>query len=263
MNRFLRRKNALKVSVYEFVKPTQTIDKAFAPLSRESKNSIVDFYIECNGKKYYSFETEDEMYITFCGLKKYEYLRYERYANKTDDQLLRQLKKYELKMYNCMYEGENSLFEKAKYIFNSENFDKFIENINRKSLYYKQKVSKMIDLALMGEIEELNKFYSEIDSHGLQGRIEMAGLLSGSNIFNLFRESVLKDVINYTEKDLGKFKDIVEKFDKIQTNAKHNPTTVAQIEEKIGLKYTPDDFAHKKADRKLQSNDNAEFQFKI
>ena len=84
--------NSKFIDIHDLVYAGQKVSDAFPKLLEMGKRGEVA-YIEWNGKKYYTFMSEDEMYMTMCGKNKAEVLKDEQAERERFEQKMEQRKR--------------------------------------------------------------------------------------------------------------------------------------------------------------------------
>ena len=69
-------KIAKRIDIFKLAHPGQSVSDAFPKLIEMGERGEIA-YVEWSGKKYYTFMSEDEMYMTMCGKTKEEFLKEE------------------------------------------------------------------------------------------------------------------------------------------------------------------------------------------
>ena len=234
---------AHEISVFKFAGAGDRIEKAFKPFLNATKNDLEkDYYIEWNGVKYYSFQTEDEMYIALSGLNKEDYLEYRQKTTQLSDEKynLNKEKRHDITN-NLLYEGRNSVFENAKYVFGPANFYDFLGNIDYLEYGEQKALSNIIEAASDSDFKRVQNIFNNSFPYDYKSFIGMK--LKNSTFFDKIYDSVNEDMLRYYRNDQASYLKNIKKLNNdIAVHKSDNIVTMAELEKQKGKKFTIDNY---------------------
>ena len=200
-NEFLEHlnKNAKPISINELLVLGDVITMAFPKLVEMGKRGEI-FYTEWNGKRYYSYMSEDEMYRVLSGKTKFEYETYEEQRKQAweeqkarDREACETFKKEKLPEIKTLIKTEYSEAESERVI---SVWERELNSGNAGCINKIKDHVKILGRARMGSPQAALKEYIAVDTVPGNRLYNHGWLLVKSRHAEVFKDTVIADIKN-------------------------------------------------------------------
>ena len=189
-------KKAKSINIFKLVYAGQKVSDAFPKLIEMGERGEIA-YVEWSGKKYYTFMSEDEMYMTMCGKTKEEFLKEEQAKAESYKQEREQKKRDCEKIKEEKFPG---ITKSISEFFPSKTADSIISDMLKDlDKYYDfdleraETLISLLETAKTKPASEAVKAYME-SAHSPESRLFNYALLKKSYFGDVFMGALIADV---------------------------------------------------------------------